>query len=273
MKKIYYLLFTSILLFAFTSRLLAHSKSDSHKIHTSSVDLGAYLVSRYIWRGSQLGNNSPSIQPAFTFKKGSFEAGVYGAFSVSNNNFSQEIDLHVSQSFVNNAFTLTLTDYFFPTEFGNYHYFRYGKDETGHVFEGSLSFNGTKRIPFTFLLATNFYGADAARINNNPQSNDFNKKTGIQYSTYIEVGYSFELNAVTMNSFIGINATTPRKANRYTNYNGEAGFYGNAFGIVNLGFTASKSIPITKLFALPLSVSLITNLQTGKIYFVFGISF
>jgi hypothetical protein len=39
-----------------------------------------------------------------------------------------------------------------------------------------------------------------------------------------------------------------------------------------VGISARKEIPLTEKFALPVSVSLITNPQAGKIYLVFGIS-
>ena len=235
--------------------------------------MGADLMSRYIWRGMQFGGNSPSIQPYFTYQTGGFEAGVWGAFSVSGNNTSEEVDLHISQSFAKDLFTVTLTDYYFPEDFGNYNYFNYRKNSTGHILEGSFAYNGTRKFPLTVLVATNFYGADAARIGNNHNSPDFNRKTGIQYSTYFELGYPFQIKTVAISTFIGFNASTPRKANVDTGYKGETGFYGNGFGVVNLGFTASKVLRITKNYALPLMVSLITNPQSGKIYFVFGISF
>jgi hypothetical protein len=273
MKKYLRLLFTGILLISVSGLLQAQGHEVTSKTGKSHVFLGAGLVSRYVWRGMQLGGNAPNIQPFFTFKTGGFEAGVWGAFSLSGNNTSQEVDLHVSQSFAKDMFTVTLTDYFFPEEFGDYNYFEYGKDATGHIFEGTLAYNGTKKFPLTVLVATNFYGADAIRTDDDPNSPDFNKKTGIQYSTYFEIGYPFQLKTVDINTFVGFDATTPKKANTDTGYKGEIGFYGNGFGVVNLGFTATKAVQITKQYALPIMVSLVTNPQSGKIYFVFGISF
>lgn len=273
MKKIYFLLIMCMLLLIPSYSLLAQGHEVTSKTGKSHIYMGADLVSRYIWRGIQLEGNAPNIQPFFTYQDGGFEAGVWGAFSLSGNNYSQEVDLHVSQSFAENMFTVTVTDYFFPEESGDYNYFKYGKNITGHIFEGTLAFNGTKKFPLTVLVATNFFGADAARIEDNPKSPAFNKKTGIQYSTYFELAYPFQVKTVDINTFIGFNATTPRKANAYTGYKGESGFYGTGFGVVNVGFTASKAIQITKKYAFPLMVSLVTNPQSGKIYFVFGISF
>ena len=273
MKKIYLLSILCVFIFFPSFSFPVEGQETSSKKNKSHLAIGADLVSRYIWRGSQFGGNAPNVQPSITYDYGGFEAGVWGSFSLSGANTSQEVDLFLSQSFANKMFTVTLTDYFFPVEFGNYNYFKYGKNETGHVFEGSLTYNGTKKLPLTAMIATNFFGADAARIGDNPQSSDFNQKTGIQYSTYLELGYPFQVNKVDVSTFIGFNATTPKKEDTTTGYLGETGFYGNKIGVVNLGFTASKSVQITKKFALPLTVSLITNPESKKIYFVFGISF
>ncbi len=260
-------------LFLIPCFLHAQGHEVTSKTAKSHLFLGADLVSRYIWRGMQFGGNSPSIQPFFNYKTGGFEAGVWGAFSISGNNTSEEVDLHVSQTFAKGMFTVTLTDYFFPEDFGSYNYFDYRNQSTGHILEGSASYNGTKKFPLTALVAVNFYGADAARVESDPASPDFNKKTGIQYSTYFELGYPFEVKTVDITPFVGFNATTPKKANTDTGYKGETGFYGTGFGVVNLGFTASKAVQITKKYALPLMASLVTNPQAGNIYFVFGISF
>ncbi len=273
MKK--FLLLTGTIIFFLTTSftLSAQDKGDSAKVSKVSLDFGADLVSRYIWRGQQLNGNVPNIQPGIELDYRGLSFGVWGSFSVAGSNVSQEVDLYLAKSFFKDIFTLTVTDYFFPTEFGNYKYFRYGKDSTGHVFEGMLSYNGVDKFPLTAMLAVNFYGADAAKINNDPTSADFNKKTGIQYSTYIEVGYPFEVKDVSLNAFMGMSATTPMKADTLVGYVGESGYYGSKAGVVNFGITASKSIKISKEYSLPLTVSLITNPQAQKIYFVFGMTF
>ncbi len=271
MRKLYFVALL-VIIGTFGNSVFAENPTGSAKSGKTSVNISADIMSRYIWRGLEFGGNTPSIQPSLTLNNGGFEIGAWGAFSTGGQNLSQEIDLYASQSFLHDMFTVTVTDYFFPTEFGDYNYFQYGKNTTGHVFEGNLTYNGTKKFPITIMIATNFYGADAARIDNNPQSADFNLKTGIQYSTYLEFGYSFEVKDVSLNSFMGFNCTTPGKANSSTDFVGEQGYYGNSFGIVNLGITAHKNILITKKYSLPLSASLITNPQAGKIYFVFGVS-
>ncbi len=258
-----------ILVFILGLAPLLHAQENTSKVNFNA---SADFMSRYIWRGAQFGGNAPSIQPALSMNCGNLEIGAWGAFSTAGANTGQEVDLYISYTFANDLLTATVTDYFFPTEGGNYNYFEYNKDKTGHVFEGALSFNGTDKVPLSLLLAVNFYGADASRINDDPNSPEFNQKDGIQYSTYAELGYSTAVNDVNLDMFMGFNVLAPKKADTETGYEGESGFYGKYMGVVNLGLTASKEIAITDKFSLPVQASLITNPMDEKIYFVFGFS-
>ncbi len=238
-----------------------------------NIKAGADIVSRYVWRGTQYGGNSPSVQPSITLNYNNFEIGAWGAYSVGGINTSQEMDLHISYTFLKDMFTATVTDYFFPDNSINYNYFNYGKT-TSHVYEAGLSFNGTGQIPLSFSAYVNFYGADAPTIGSNPaDTTTFNQKIGIQYSNYFEIDYSNSLNKIDYNIFIGFTLNSPKKADPNTGYIGESGFYGNGPGVVNLGITTSKPIKISNDFSLPVSVSLITNPQARKVFLTFGISF
>jgi hypothetical protein len=220
----------------------------------AKFDIGADLMSRYVWRGADYGN-APSIQPTMSFSCKGLEIGAWGAFALSNTNY-QEVDLYVNYSFCD-YFALGFTDYFFPDyTIPNNHYFNYQKDSTGHILEGSATFTASKKVPISLLVAVNFYGADAKKANGDPF-----------YSTYLELSYPFSCKGLDFNVFVG---GTPNKADTDK---GESGFYSNDPGIVNLGLTISKAIPITEKYSLPLSASLITNPQAENIFFVFGISF
>ncbi len=216
--------------------------------------VGVDIMSRYVWRGTDFGA-SPSIQPAVSVSKWGLTLGAWGAYA-TNKGGIQEADLYLSYS-IKDMISITVTDYFFPDEINGYKYFNYDGDQTGHVFEGSISFNGTEKLPLTLLFATNFYGADARRINEDGTTGK------IQYSTYAELGYAFKY----FEAFMGFNLTTPDTDK------GEAGFYGSSFGVVNLGVSAAKEIQITEKFSLPVSVSLITNPQKERIYLVAGFTF
>jgi len=236
---------------------LTNAQKDSSSV---SFNVGADIVSRYIWRGSDIGR-SPSIQPSIELKAGAFAIGYWGAFATSQlntNSFSatQESDLYLSYT-LKEMFTITLTDYFFPCDtLANNHYYEFNEDKTGHLLEATLSFNGTKRIPFTLMVATNVWGADKRKANGDKF-----------YSTYAELGYSRKIKAVALNAFIGANLIAPNLDK------GETGYYGNYMGVVNLGVTGTKEIKVTENFTVPCSVSLITNPQTENIFMVLGISF
>ncbi|HPE57772.1 MAG TPA: hypothetical protein PK904_15300 [Bacteroidales bacterium] len=218
-----------------------------------SLTPGADLVSRYIWRGTDFGN-SPAIQPGLELGYGGFAFGAWGSYSTNDMNF-QEADLYASYTF-NEVLTLMVTDYFFPDgNIGKNKYFDYDPDSTGHVFEGAVLFNGTDKIPLSLMVATNFAGADARTYDNK-----------LQYSTYIELGYSTSIQETSLDFFVGATPNNP------DGDKGEAGFYGNSAGIVNIGVKAEKEVKITDSFSLPVNVSVITNPQAQNIFFVFGIS-
>jgi len=258
-----FLFAVALLSFLGMTKAFSQTQTEQKKVE---FNVGADLASRYIWRGSQFGGNSPVIQPSVSLGIKGFELGAWGSYTLSGDNRSQEMDLYLSYTCPSNMFTATVTDYYFPVEGQDYKYFDYKKNSTGHIFEGSLSFNGTEKFPVTILAAMNFYGADAISLNSD------NTKKGIQYSTYFELGYSFNVNDIALNTFVGFTPNTPETANAATGFVGETGFYGSKAGIVNLGLTGSKELKITDSFTLPISASVITNPQAEKIYFVLGIS-
>lgn len=219
----------------------------------SSLSVSTDIVSRYVWRGLEFGN-SPAIQPTIEYTKGKFTAGFWGSYATNGANV-QEADLYLSYSPVE-AFTVTLTDYFFPDHsIASNNYFEYDADSSAHIFEGALTFNRTEKIPLSLMVAVNFYGADAR-----------NADGDIFYSTYVELGYSTELNGTPVDFFLGF---TPNDADEDK---GEVGFYGNGPGVVNLGMTASKDIKISDSFTLPLYTSLIFNPQAENVFMVLGLS-
>jgi len=246
-----------------------------------SFDLGADLVTRYVWRGTQYGGNGPSIQPNICFNWKGFSLGFWGAYSTNGTNSSQELDLYLSYTFWKDMLTIGFTDYFFTNDSLHEDPLNFKQNATGHIFEPTLTFNGSDKIPFRLMLAANVFGHDAYRINNDPTSDKFNKDDGIQYSSYLEVGYFTTIKDIDLDVFLGVNLTSPRGEDKTifpvgdpTNfYMGESGFYGNKAGVVNLGFTIARELQITEKYALPLSASIILNPMSEDYYFVFGFSF
>jgi len=263
MKRFFLLLTTALLLCTGVG-----FSQDSVK-YSADLQIGADLMSRYIWRGLNLGGAGPSIQPVLKLNVGNanhlFTIGGWGAYTFSQT-ANQEVDLFVSYTF-KGMLTLMVTDYFFPelNTGKKDQYFCYTQDSTGHVFEGAIIFHGTKKIPLTFMVAVNFYGNDARKMK---QLNDSTfAEDGIQYSTYLELGYKKNIKGFDLQAFIGATINNPNTSRN------EIGYYANTKpGFTNIGIKVSKAIPVTEKYAIPIQASLIANPLQNKFYIVFGIS-
>lgn len=256
---------TAALLLLFTT----FSFSQDSTRFSTDFKFGCDFMSRYIWRGLNCGGDGPSIQPTLKLDFGTtshkFTVGAWGAYTFGPTS-SQEIDLYAAYTF-KELLTLTVTDYFFPGLYGDKRndYFYYWSDSTGHVYEASVMFNGTRKIPFTFLVATNFYGNDARHLKKINDST-FEEK-GIQFSTYLELGFKTSIKGIDFNAFIGGTVNKPDYYPVGTCY------YGNTkAGITNVGIKLSKAIPVTEKFSIPVQVSLIANPLQNRFYLVFGFS-
>lgn len=220
-----------------------------------NLNIGADIMSRYIFRGVDYGN-SASIQPYLSYKTGSFEIGYWGA--IATNSSFQEIDLFAKYSIGN--FSIILTDYFIPTLDGtnpassDTRFFTFDDKTTAHTLEGALSYNFGKDFPLTVMAAAFFYGNDK-RWGFDAEK-DANEDT--YFSTYVELAYAFSVSGNNMNLFLGL---TP-----------SAGAFGNDFGVVNLGLKGTKAVKITDNFTLPVHSTLIYNPQLSAVNFIFGIS-
>lgn len=225
------------------------------------------LMSRYIWRGLDLGGPSPCIQPVLKYSytshnlKHNLSAGAWGSYTFSGS-VNEEIDLFASYTFLN-QFSFTVTDYFFPglnTGQKN-EYFRYRSDSTGHVFEGTLSFQGTEKFPVTLLFSMNFYGNDVRKMSNDSTQGD------IVMSKYIEIGYKHSFRQFDFNAWIGAALDNPDKG--YS----PLGYYSNKrAGITNVGMKFSRNIPINDGFSIPIQCQLITNPMQQKFWIVLGVT-
>jgi len=227
-----------------------------------SLKASAELVSSYIWRGSPAYTYSndqtflaPNFQPTLGFVFGGLEVGAWGSTDFAGG--YQEVDLYASYSF--KGVTATFTDYYWDAGWASKPYFIYKNETTGHIFEGSLGYAFTK-IPLKVSVATMLYGADKKPIEGEEEATPQNN-----YSTYIEVGYAFNVNEYNFDSFIGITPADGYYGDGYGNVTG--------FGVVNLGLTGYKKIKFSEKLETTLRSSLIFNPQQEKAYLVLGISF
>lgn len=204
------------------------------------VNVGADVVSSYIWRGQDLGN--ASIQPTLSVGYRGFSLTAWGSAGFSKED-TKEFDLTLG--YAGGGFSVSVTDYWFNNGPG---YFHYGAGNTAHVFEAQVGYD------FGFLAAnwyTNFAGNDGV-----------NRSGHRAYASYLNLTAPFTLGGLEWAVSVG---ATPW-ANTF--YNGGAG----GFELTDIGIGASKEIRLTDRYALPVFARAIWNPATEGAYFVFGIS-
>jgi len=117
------------------------------------VTIGADVVSRYVWRGTDFGN-AAAVQPSIETTIGPVALGAWGSWSISpgpTDASGNECDLYASTTV--GPVGLTLTDYFFPAYAGTDSLLNVDK----HVFELS---GGADVGPISVLAAANVSGDD-----------------------------------------------------------------------------------------------------------------
>ncbi len=225
---------------------------------SSNLSFGADVVSRYVWRGLNLGGSSPHVQPYIEYEFGQtgLSVGAWGSYSLGFGVAGTEADLYLSYS-PTDWLNLTISDYFFPNDvaFERNNYFNYKKGETTHTFEAMITLGGTENFPLYTTFAMNFYGADGI----NEKGESYNAK-------YIELGYTTNISDTDLNLFIGMAPDNPK-----TDMGGE-GWYGDSAGIINFGFSLAKNYQIGNI-TLPAFSSVIFNPEAGNFYLVVGLSF
>ena len=207
-----------------------------------SVDLGADIMSRYVWRGTDFGN-SAAIQPSLSFSSGGFTVGAWGSFDLSPTNGSavNENDLYASYAVETSAgtFSVSVTDFYFSNpenEFFDY-------DNPGaHVIEPGLSYSG----PVSLSASINAYGRNG------------------ENEVWLEASVPFSVQDVDLSLALG---GTPNDGARYYGTDADTDA-----AITKFSLTASRSLKLTDSFSLPVMASYYLNPYTERSYFIFGIS-
>ncbi|MBE0647361.1 MAG: hypothetical protein IH596_06235 [Bacteroidales bacterium] len=269
-KKVTVLLFLSIV-FWIMNPAIAQEKDDIPEVEAATrgnvtLNLGADLVSRYIWRGLDFGH-SPAIQPTLSVEGYGFSLGAWGSYGFSRysywiddstsieDNYS-EVDLFLSYTY--KYFTLMLTDYYAPLPIDTLagaNYFNWKNKSTWHTLELSLILDGPEQFPMQFVAATLVYGADKGK----DTSGIYGAGTANNFSTYLELSYLFDVKGFGIRPFIG---GIPFGSS----------WYGPKAGINNVGITVRKEIPVSKKFSLPVQSTLVFNPLAKKAYLVFVLS-
>lgn len=204
------------------------------------VELGADLVSQFVWRGMDSGH--ASIQPSLGLNWKGLSVSAWGSVGITNSDDAKELDLNISYTL--GKLTVGVTDYWFDKP--NPDYFAYKAHSTSHVFEGFMHFDFDV---LTLSWQTIFAGNDGS--NNNEKR---------AYSSYVEALVPFTLASVDWEGAVGF---VPYATTFYET---------DGLALTNLSLKATKAIPITDKFSLPIYGQLIANPYSKKAFFVFGLT-
>jgi len=225
-------LFSAFCLFFCISSLSAQSDT----LPAVSISANVDLMSRYVWRGIDIGH-APSIQPELSATWKGFTLGTWGAFKLTGEG-DQETDLFLSKTF--SFVTVAIWDYWSFNDTSAFDCFNYREKTTSHVLEAQILLSGGETLPFNFLASYLFYGADPSK------------------SVYFELQYEHNLSLADLVIFAG--------------YQVKGDYYATKPAFVNIGCTVSKSIQVTDRLSLPVCLSLIVNPAGKSAWLVAGIT-
>lgn len=203
------------------------------------ASVGVDLVSGYIWRGQDLGG--VSLQPSASLSYKGFSLEAWGSVGIES---KDEKELDLTLGYENGGFSLSVTDYWFNSGPG---YFHYGAHNTAHTFEAQIGYDFG---PVAVNWYTNFAGTDGV-----------NKDGDRAYSSYLSLAAPFNLGGLEWTAEIG---ATPWATDYYD---------ANGFAVCDVSLGVSKDIKITDSFSLPLFAKATWNPRSEGAYFVVGLSF
>lgn len=207
----------------------------------AEVNLGADIVSRYIWRGSDCG--SAAVQPTLGVSYKGLSLAAWGSTGIVDSEDTKEFDLTLSYSI--SGLTFGITDYWFD-DLGS-KYFKYAAHETAHTFEAFIGYDFNI---FSVQWFTNFAGRDGVTRHGHRA-----------YSSYAEVNVPFKALACDWTGTVGC---TPYGTTYYSN--------AKRFAIINVALKATHTFEITDKFSPDVFASVIANPRSEAAYFVCGVS-
>lgn len=194
----------------------------------------ADIVSSYVWRGTLF--SGASFQPGMKATFGGLTIGGWGSWDFAGT--FAESDLFISYSF-DFGLSLGVTDYYYP----GLKYTDLSDTAGAHAFEINAGYT--------------FKGLS---VSGNYIINEAGGAASMGGDVYFEAKYAFS----NFSAFVGAGNgwhtidEDPEK---------------DEFGVVNVGFSASKSIKFSDSFSLPIGGSLIWNPQAEQFFVVGTISF
>ena len=227
------IMLAAVLALSATGSLQAQSGVGGH--------IKADIVSQYIWRGMDLGH--VSVQPELSVGWKGLSLTAWGSVGLTHfKDDMREIDLTLA--YERGGLSLGIVDYWNDDHDKRYFYYR--THDTGHSFEGFVAYD------FGFLSAswqTFFAGSDLQQASG--------KRA---FSSYLELSAPFRLITCEWEATVGV---VPWRSDYYEV---------NRFNVTNVSLRATKDIPLSKSFTLPLFAQLTANPASGHFHFVIGLT-
>lgn len=208
-----------------------------------SLEVGADVVSSYVWRGMDCGGFSVQPGATLTFNRAGISIGAWASASLfETTDFANMAEFDLSLSYApTDAFSIGVTDYNFCG--GNYW--------------RNWTFNGVSTHSLELNVSYDF-GALAVEWDTCLTGEDHRAGGKRAYSSYFQVSAPFSLGGVDCSTAIG---ACP------WGYKFGAD-YGHGFSVINVSLKAEKEVK-----SLPLFGEIVFNPREESTYFVVGVSF
>ncbi|MCI6503922.1 MAG: hypothetical protein MSA13_04830 [Prevotella sp.] len=204
--------------------------------------VSADVVSRYIWRGQELGD--AAIQPSASLAYKGLSLTAWGSYGFLNSKDTKEFDLTLAYTI--GGLNIGITDYWFSKHGADNKYFEYRAHDTEHVWEANIGYDFG---PLAIQWYTNIAGADGQ-----------NKSGDRAYSSYVQLSAPFKLATCDWTATIG---AVPYATDFYKDT-------ASGFTVTNVALRATKTIPVCKSWGLPVFMEGSCNPSTKKGYLVVG---
>lgn len=211
-----------------------------------SIEVGADVVTSYLWRGLNLGGLA--IQPSFTIDWKGWYLSAWGNIGPTSwlfQEFNPELDITIG--YANHGFVLDLTHlYYF---YGNTYFI--GLEDANNLSSSTMELHAgidisewAEKVPLTIDWYTTVLGQDPALDANGQVMINKNGNIKRAYSTYIELGYDIYLPwDIVLGLKLGF---TPWKG-MYSDYE-EVWTNGRTIGFNNIQLRAEREFEINDLY-------------------------
>ena len=211
-----------------------------------TFEVGADLVSNYLWRGQNLGGLS--IQPSLTLDWNGLYLCGWGNIGADNWKFKElNPELDITIGYENFGFMIDLTHlYYFNKE-----YYLKGLGDANNASGTTMELHAginigewVEAVPLSFDWYTTILGYDPVFDQDGSPKRNNNGNAKRAYSTYIQLGYDFELPLdIVLALKVGF---TPWKG-MYSDYE-DVWTSGRTVGLTNLQLRAEREFEIQNMY-------------------------